>query len=50
MTESWQKLEAHEKKVALIEWHPTAEFILASGGIEDISNFFSHCAQNFFSY
>ena len=32
MTEPWVKLSGHEKRVSLLQWHPTAEYILASGG------------------
>ena len=32
MTESAADLQAHQRKVTHLNWHPTAEFLLASGG------------------
>jgi len=32
-------LYGHEKKVCLIQWNPTAAFVLASGGYDSVSHF-----------
>lgn len=38
ITQENTTLYGHEKKVCLIQWNPTAAFVLASGGYDSVKN------------
>jgi len=42
LTDPWLKLSGHEKRVSLLQWHPTADYILASGGILHYFSYFAN--------